>query len=125
LALGALLATSQLSPSRTGAPSRTSPRAAATIATTTTTTTTAATTTTATARAPAAPQTPDQAIAAARAAITAAQDHGQLDPSAATELNHRLDDISRRLQHPNAKDAAHKLSDLPRHLDRLTQAEQH
>ena len=70
----------------------------------------------------AAPQNPEQAIAAERTAIAAAQRQGQLDPSAAADLDHHLDEISRALQHPNPHQATHKVSDLRRRLDDLVHA---
>jgi len=62
---------------------------------TTTANTTAPTTTT-----PPPPpiQTPQQAIAATRAAILHAQNTGQLDASATKDLDHRLDDVVKALQ---------------------------
>jgi len=69
-------------------------------------------------------KTPAQAITAARVAVTRAQSSGQLDPAAADDLNHQLDDISQALQHPNPEDAANKVSDLLHHLDDLVKAGQ-
>jgi serine/threonine-protein kinase len=89
------------------------------VTTTTPPTTTApvtTTTTTTTATTPAAPATPEQAIADIRSAIIAAQAQGALDPAAAADLNHRIDDIANALQHPNPEDAVHKTSDLLHHL---------
>ena len=83
---------------------------------TTTAPATTAPVTTATATTPAAPATPEQAIADVRSAIVAAQAQGSLDPAAAADLNHRIDDIANALQHPNPQDAAHKTSDLLHHL---------
>ena len=105
----------------------TSNAAASTAPATTTAPTTATTTpptTTTAPTIPAAPQTPEQAIVAVRTAIAAAQTNGQLDPSAATDLNHHLDDIAQALQHPNPKDAGHKVDDLLHHLDDLANAGQ-
>jgi len=88
--------------------------------TTTAATTTALTTTkAATPPPPPAPQTPEQALAAARTALAAAQAHGQLDPSAAADLQHGLDDVAKALTHPNPNDAAHKVGDLQRRLGDL------
>jgi hypothetical protein len=85
-------------------------------ATTTAPTTTGATSTATTATPP--PPTPQQAIASARTAIVQAQTSGQLDPGAANDLNHRLDDITQALV-DNPNDAAHKLADLLNHLSDL------
>jgi eukaryotic-like serine/threonine-protein kinase len=82
------------------------------------TTTTAPTTAAATETQPA-PPTPEQAIAAARAAIDQAQAGGQLDPGAADDLDHRLDDIAQSLARGNDQDAANKLADLLHHLGDL------
>jgi hypothetical protein len=79
-------------------------------------TTSATSTTNATTQPP--PATPQQAIANARAAIYQAQTNGQLDPGAANDLNHRLDDITQALT-TNTQDAAHKLADLLHHLSDL------
>ena len=87
--------------------------------TTTAPTTTAATTTTPTTTAtppPPAPATPADAIAAARAAIQQAQANGQIDPHAADQLNHNLDDIASSLGKPKA---AHSAGDLLSHLNDL------
>ncbi|MBV8065966.1 MAG: hypothetical protein JOY73_10605, partial [Actinobacteria bacterium] len=70
---------------------------------------------------PPAPATPTQAIAAVRRAIAAAQSSGRLDPGAANDLQHRLDDISQSLTHPNPNDAAHKVSDLVQQIGNLQQ----
>ena len=80
--------------------------------------------TTGTRASPTALNTPAQAIAAARVAVTRALTSGQLDRAAAEDLNHRLDDISQALQHPNPHDAAGKVSDLLRHLADLVRAGQ-
>jgi eukaryotic-like serine/threonine-protein kinase len=93
---------------------------------TNTASTTAATTNTATSRASATtqpPATPQQAIANARAAISQAQTSGQLDPGAANDLNHRLDDITQSLAN-NSQDAAPKLTDLLNHLNDLANSSQ-
>ena len=94
-------------PTATRQPTRTTP---STVASTTRATTTVTTTAT---QPP--PATPQQAIANARAAITRAQTNGQLDPGAANDLNHRLDDITQALA-SNSQDASHKLTDLLNHL---------
>ena len=73
---------------------------------------------------PPAPQTPEQALAAARSALTAAQALGQLDSSAAADLAHRLDDVAKALGDPNPKDAAHKVGDLQHRLDDLVRGGQ-
>lgn len=65
------------------------------------------------------PTTPQQALANARAAITHAQDNGQLDPAAAQDLDNRLDDIARSLATNNSQDAVHNLADLLDHLSGL------
>jgi serine/threonine-protein kinase len=125
LALAGVLATTLFTGGRTVA--TTSNAAASTARATTTAPTTATTTPPTTTTAPTIPaalQTPAQAIAAARTTIAAAQTNGQLDPSAATDLNHHLDDIAQALQHPNPNDAAHKVSDLLHHLDDLAHAGQ-
>jgi len=96
-------------------PTNTTPMTAAT--TTTSATSTASTTT----QPP--PATPQQAIANARAAISQAQTNGQLDPAAANDLNHRLDDITQALAN-NSQDAAHKLTDLLNHLTDLANSSQ-
>jgi hypothetical protein len=67
-------------------------------------------------------ETPDQALAAARAAIAHAQAERQIDPAAAADLGHRLDEIGKALQHPNPQDAAHKVVDLLNHLGDLAGA---
>jgi hypothetical protein len=89
--------------------------------TTTPTTTTAATTTAATTTAPPPPPppTPQQLIASTRAAVIQAQTSGQLDPGAAKDLDHRIDDIEKALGKDNAQDAAHKVADTLHHLDDL------
>jgi serine/threonine-protein kinase len=94
-------------------PAGTTPTTATTAATTTATTTT-------TSQPPSA--TPQQAIANARAAIYQAQTSGQLDPGAANDLNHRLDDIAQSLAN-NSQDGAQKLADLLQHLGDLTNHE--
>ncbi len=74
------------------------------------------------------PTTAAQAITALRGAITHAVDTGNLDTAAATDLDNRLDDITRSLAAPTPKagprptapsDASHKLGDLVHHLDDL------
>src|SRR5581483_1726005 len=81
-------------------------------------------TTTRTVTPPLAPQTAGQALAAARTALTAAQALGQLDPAAAVDLEHRLDDVAKALGHPNANDAAHKVGDMQHRLDDLVRGGQ-
>ena len=93
----------------TTAPTNTTPTTAGT-------TTSATSTNRATTQPP--PATPQQAIANARSAISQAQTNGQLDPGAANDLNHRLDDITQALT-TNPQDAAHKLADLLHHLSDL------
>ena len=120
LALAGVLATTLFTGGgRTTATTSSDTAASTASAVTTTPPTTATTPTIATA-----PQTPGQAIVAARTAIAAAQTNGQLDPPAATDLNHHLDDIAQALQHPNPKDAGHKVDDLLHHLDDLVKAGQ-
>jgi serine/threonine-protein kinase len=124
LALAGVLATTLVTGSGRTTATTSSDAAASTASAATTTPPTTATTPTTTPTIPAAPQTPAQAIVAARTAIAAAQTNGQLDPSAATDLNHHLDDIAQALQHPNPKDAGHKVDDLLHHLDDLAKAGQ-
>jgi serine/threonine protein kinase len=83
--------------------------------TSTSSTTTTATATTVSQRQP---TTPEQAIAAVRVAIGKAQASGQLDPAAADDLNHRLDDIAQSLG-TNSADAAQKTADMLQHLGDL------
>jgi len=78
-------------------------------------------TTTAPKPTPPQPTTPADAIAAVRRAIAAAQSGGQLDPGAANDLEHRLDDISQALTHPNPNDTAHKAADLVHQIGNLQQ----
>jgi serine/threonine protein kinase len=99
---------------RTTHPATTTPTN--TTPTTAGTTTSATSSTSATTQPP--PATPQQAIANARVAIYQAQTSGQLDPGAANDLNHRLDDITQALAN-NTQDAAHKLADLLHHLSDL------
>jgi eukaryotic-like serine/threonine-protein kinase len=91
---------------------------ATTTAASATTTAPAATTapTTPTTTAPAAPQTPAQSIAAAGSAISQAQAQGRLDPKAAADLQHHLDDITKGLGKP---DTSHKVGDFLKKLDDL------
>src|SRR5579864_3923919 len=93
-----------------------SPPPTTTTAPTTTAATTTAPTTTATPPPPPAPATPTDALAAARTAIQQAQASGQIDPAAADQLNHRLDDIARSLGKPQA---AHTAGDLLGQLNDL------
>ena len=62
------------------------------------------------------PATPAQAIASVRAAIGNAQTSGQLDPAAANDLNHRLDDIAQSLSSNDVQGAAQKTADMLQHL---------
>jgi hypothetical protein len=93
-------------------PTNTTPTAA-------TTTTSATSTASTTSGGQQTPATPQQAIANARAAIYQAQTSGQLDPGAANDLNHRLDNIAQALGNNNSQDAAHRLTDLLQHLTDL------
>ena len=84
-----------------------------------TTTTPPPTTTTTTS-----PTTPEQALASLRTAVAQAAASGQLDPSAADDLNHRLDDVARAIQEGNPDDAAQKLVDFQQRLADLVQGGQ-
>lgn len=68
------------------------------------------------------PRTPAQAIAAARAAVGRARRSGQLDATGADDVNQRLAEIGQALEHPDPKDAAHKVRDLIHHLHDLVKA---
>ncbi len=65
------------------------------------------------------PATPEQAIAALRAAIYRAELNGSLPPGPANDLDHRLDDISQSLVQGNSDDAGHKLADLIHQVSQL------
>jgi serine/threonine-protein kinase len=125
LALGALLATTLGGGGTHAAAPPSSTRHVSTTSTTTTaprtttSTTTHAATTTAPPPASVRLQTPAQALAAAQAALAAAQSAGRLDTKDATDLQHRLDDVAKALQHPNPADAAHKVDDLLKQLNAL------
>ena len=67
---------------------------------------------------------PEEALAAARAAILGAETNGQIDPGAAGDLDRRLEEIARALGKPNSQSAAHKVDDLRRRLDDLVRGEQ-
>jgi eukaryotic-like serine/threonine-protein kinase len=113
--LAVVLATSGTT--HTASPPPTTTTAPTTTAATTTAATTTAPTTTATPPPPPpAPTTPADALAAARAAIQQAQANGQIDPAAADQLNHRLDDIAQSLGKPQA---AHTAGDLLGQLNDL------
>jgi serine/threonine-protein kinase len=123
LALGALLAVVLSGGGHPSATATTTSSSSSTRSTTTTTTarTTSTTTPTTTATTAAAPQTPAAALSAALAAIAHAESSGQLAAKDAADLQHRLDDLDKSLQHPNPNDAAHKIDDLLNHLDDLAQ----
>jgi hypothetical protein len=67
------------------------------------------------------PVSPAEAVAAVQRAIVRAQDSGALQPQAATDLQHRLSDISNAISQGNLQDAGHKLGDLLHHLSDLAQ----
>jgi serine/threonine protein kinase len=105
-----------------GAPSTAPPPPTTTsppLQTTTTGETSTPRTTTEAATPPPAPLTPKEALAAARVAVAQAQADGRLDPSGAADLDNRLDDVAKALDHPNPHDASHKVGDLLRRLDDL------
>jgi eukaryotic-like serine/threonine-protein kinase len=106
-------------PSPAATPTAPTTTAPTTTAPTTTAPTTTAPTTTKAAAPPPVPQTPQQALAAERAAVASAQADGQLDPAAAGDLGHRLDDVARALAHPNPNAAAQKVGDLQHRVDDL------
>jgi cytoskeletal protein RodZ len=101
-------------------------------------TSTASTATTRTTSGPKDMTTPLQAIAAMRTAIAQATNSGNLEPAAATDLNNRLDDITRTISGPAnpgpgkgpgkpagpANDAGHKVTDFKHHLDDLANSGQ-
>jgi cytoskeletal protein RodZ len=101
-------------------------------------TSTASTATTRTTSGSKAITTPLQAIAAMRTAIAQATNSGNLEPAAATDLNNRLDDITRTISGPAnpgpgqgpgkpagpANDAAHKVADFAHHLGDLANSGQ-
>jgi hypothetical protein len=103
-----------------------SPSTTARSVTTTTTAqvSTAVTSTAVTSTARQVPTTPSQALAAARAALEQAQAGGRLDPGAAKDLQHRLDDLAKALGKGNPNDAVNRLADLRRHLADLVNAGQ-
>jgi serine/threonine protein kinase len=77
------------------------------------------------------PKTAGQAITALRAAIARAVNNGNLNIAAATDLDNRLDNITRSLIAPHAgpgpaphNDAGHKVSDLIHHLADLEKSGQ-
>ena len=112
--LAVVLATSGTT--HTALPPPTTTTAPTTTAATTTAATTTAPTTTAAPPPPPAAATPADALAAARTAIQQAQANGQIDPAAADQLNHRLDDIARSFGKPQA---AHTADDLLGQLNDL------
>jgi hypothetical protein len=80
---------------------------------------------------PAAPTTPQQAIAALRAAILSGVNAGTVTPAIAQDLNKRLDDLTQTLAEPSKgkghdpkprpNAAAQQVADLAKHINDLSQ----
>jgi serine/threonine-protein kinase len=70
---------------------------------------------------PHAPVTPAGAVAAVYRAIVRAEDSGALQPSAASDLQNQLSDISQAISQGDLQDASQKVGDLLNHLDGLSQ----
>jgi eukaryotic-like serine/threonine-protein kinase len=68
-----------------------------------------------------APVTPAGAVDALRLAIAKSENSGVIQPSAATDLQNQLSDISQSISQGNLQDAGQKVGDLQHHLDDLTQ----
>jgi eukaryotic-like serine/threonine-protein kinase len=67
-----------------------------------------------------APVTPAGAVDALRLAIVKSENSGAIQPSAATDLQNQLSDISQSISQGNLQDAGQKVGDLQQHLDDLT-----
>jgi serine/threonine-protein kinase len=70
------------------------------------------------------PATPAREISAARLALVLAENAGTIQPSAATDLQSQLNDISTSIAEGNLQDAGQKTADLLNHLADLNQGGQ-